>query len=62
MSKLGEKFHDKNVFIPYDQDQLILPVNVEFLILENHVVRDVNGTIGKMNLEPLLAKYPGDRR
>ncbi len=62
MSKAGEKVHDKKVFRPYDQNQLMIPMSMDFLIPENHVVRVVNGAIDKMNLEPLLAKYPGGGR
>ena len=62
MSKSGEKVHDKKVFRPYDQNQLMIPMNADFLIPKNHIVRVVNGAIDKMNLEPLLAKYPGGGR
>lgn len=44
------------------QDQLTIPMTVDSLIPENHVVRMVNRAIDQMNLEPLLAKYPGGGR
>ncbi len=59
MSKAGEKVHDKVLFKPYDQNQLMMPMSMDFLIPKNHVVRVVNNAIDKMKLEPLLAKYPG---
>lgn len=62
MSKLGERVHDKKVFRPYNQDQLMIPMSMDFMIPKNHVVRVVNDAIDKMNLEPLLAKYPGGGR
>lgn len=62
MSKKGEKVHDKKVFISYSQNQLTIPMTVDSLIPENHVVRVVNRAIDRMNLEPLLAKYPGGGR
>lgn len=62
MSKKGQKVHDKKVFIPYEQNQLVLPMSVDSLIPKNHVVRVVNRAIDQMNLEPLLAKYPGGGR
>ena len=62
MSKKGQKVHNKKVFIPYMQNQLTLPMTVDSLIPENHVVRVVSRAIDQMNLEPLLAKYPGGGR
>lgn len=62
MSKKGQKVHNKTVFIPYTQDQLTLPISIDSLIPNNHVVRVVNKAIDQMNLEPLLAKYPGGGR
>ena len=34
-------------------------MTVDSLIPEKHVVRVINSTIDKMDLEPLFAKYPG---
>lgn len=48
MSKKGQKVHTKKVFIPYTQDQLILPLSIESLIPENHVVRIVKKAIDQM--------------
>jgi transposase len=62
MSKQGQKVHNKKVFKPYDQDQLMIPMNIEILIPKNHIVRVVNRAIDKMNLEPLFEKYPGGGR
>lgn len=62
MSKKGQKVHDKKVFIPYMQNQLTLPMTIESLIPKNHIVRVVNRAIDQMNLQPLLAKYPGGGR
>ncbi|MDO0824910.1 hypothetical protein [Desulfosporosinus nitroreducens] len=39
MSKKGQKVHDKKVFIPYMQNQLTLPISIESLIPNDHVVR-----------------------
>lgn len=44
------------------QDQLTIPINIESLIPEKHVVRIVNNAIDKMDLEPILSKYPGGGR
>lgn len=62
MSKPGQKVHNKVVFKEYDQKQLSLPIDLEFLIPANHMVRVINTAIDKMNLEPLFAKYPGGGR
>lgn len=62
MSKKGQKVHNKKVFIPYTQDQLTLPLSIDSLIPENHVVRVVNRAIDQMTLEPLFEKYPGGGR
>jgi len=62
MSKKGQKVHNQKVFIPYMQNQLTLPMSIESLIPENHVVRVINRAIDQMNLEPILAKYPGGGR
>jgi Transposase and inactivated derivatives len=62
VSRKGEKVHNKKVFIPYSQNQLTLPMTVDSLIPEKHVVRIVNSAIDQMDLEPLFAKYPGGGR
>lgn len=62
MSTKGQKVHNKVVFKAYNQNQLMLPVDIESLIPANHMVRIVNGAIDKMKLEPLFAKYPGGGR
>lgn len=51
MAKKGHKVHNKIVFKPYNQNQLMIPMSIETLIPENHVVRVVNRAIDKMNLE-----------
>ena len=62
MVKKGQKVHNKKVFKPYAQDQLTIPMNIDSLIPEKHVVRVVNNAVDKMNLAPLLEKYPGGGR
>ena len=62
MSKPGKKVHNQVVFKEYNQNQLSLPMDLECLISSNHMVRVVNSAIDQMNLEPLLAKYPGGGR
>lgn len=59
MSGRGQKVHDKKVFKPYNQDQLMMPMSIESLIPKDHVVRVVDRAIDKMSLEPLLQRYPG---
>lgn len=59
MSKKGQKVHEKVVFKPYHQNQLLLPIDIESLLPASHMVRIVNSAIDKMDLAPLLAKYPG---
>lgn len=47
-------------FKPYEQHQLpLLPINIDTLIPENHMVRVVDRAIENMNTEPLFARYPG---
>jgi len=62
MSRAGEKVHNKKVFKPYNQNQLMIPMSFEMLIPKNHQVRVVNSAIDKMNINPLLLKYPGGGR
>lgn len=48
------------VFKPYNQDQMmLLPPSLDELIPEGHMVRVVNDTIDKLNIEPLLESYKG---
>lgn len=50
----------KPVFKKYEQHQLsMLPINIEDLIPENHVVRVVDRAIDNININPLLKKYLG---
>lgn len=47
-------------FKPYEQHQLsILPIDLETLIPENHMVRIVDRAIESMNTKPLFDRYPG---
>lgn len=62
MSRKGQRVHDKVVFKEYQQDQLMLPLDIASLIPINHVVRIVNSAIDQLKLEPLFAKYPGGGR
>ena len=62
MSRKGQKVHNKVVFKDYNQNQLMLPMDIESLIPANHMVRVINRTIDLMKLEPLFAKYPGGGR
>lgn len=50
----------KPAFKPYQQHQMsFLPINIDTLIPENHVVRVVDRAIEKMNTKPLFDKYEG---
>lgn len=50
----------KIVFKRYEQDQLtLLPQSLEELIPADHLVRVVNETIEKMNINPLIEGYKG---
>lgn len=40
-------------------EQLKLPMDLEIMIPENHLVKIVNSTIAKMNINPLIEKYKG---
>ena len=56
-----KKAKSKQVFKPYTQQQvMLLPPSLEELIPENHLVRVVNRTVEKLNIQPLLATYQGD--
>jgi transposase len=53
----------KQAFIPYNQHQLnMLPINLDDLIPENHMVRVVDAAIDKMNTKILFDKYEGGGR
>lgn len=62
MSNKGQRVHNKVVFKEYNQNQLMLPMDLESIIPPNHMVRVINSAIDKMKLEPLFAKYPGGGR
>lgn len=48
------------VFKPYEQGQgMLLPPHLDDLIAPDHLVRVVNETINRLNVEPLLATYKG---
>jgi len=47
------------VFKPYLRGQLQLPTDLEELVPAEHVVRVVDGALGKMDLSPLLRQYKG---
>lgn len=53
------KRHKKVTFKPYNQNQLMLPMSLDVMIPQNHLVRVVNQAIERMNIEPLLKKYKG---
>lgn len=47
-------------FKPYEQHQLsLLPIDLDTLIPENHMVRMVDHAIESMNMQPLYERYPG---
>jgi transposase len=47
-------------FKPYEQHQLsLLPINLEEMIPQNHLVRVVDRAIEKMNTQPLFDRYEG---
>jgi transposase len=48
------------VFKPYIQNQLsLMPLRLDGLIPEDHLVRVINRAIDQLNLEPLLKQYKG---
>jgi transposase len=49
----------KAIFKPNTQNQLMLPTNLNELIPEKHLVREINKVIDEMDLEPLLKQYKG---
>jgi len=55
-----KKKESSPVFKPYNQDQMmLLPPSLDELIPEGHMVRVVNDTIDKLNIEPLFESYKG---
>jgi transposase len=54
--------HSKVTFKEYNMNQLMIPMSIEDLIPKNHLVRVVNSTIDKLNIEPLLKLYEGGGR
>lgn len=52
-----KKRHSKITFKTYNMDQFSLPIQLDNLIPENHLVRVVNSTIESIDITPLLAKY-----
>jgi len=56
-----KKAKSKQVFKPYRQQQvMLLPPSLEELIPQDHLVRVVNRTVEKLNIQPLLATYEGN--
>lgn len=53
------KRHNKITFKTYNMDQLSLPIQLDSLIPENHLVRIVNSTIENIDVTPLINKYKG---
>lgn len=51
--------NNKITFKNYNMDQLKLPMDLEIIIPETHLVKIVNSAIEKMNINPLLEKYKG---
>jgi transposase len=51
--------HNKVTFKPYNMNQLQLPMSLDDLIPDDHLVRVVNNAIDQMNIESLLKKYKG---
>ena len=50
----------KASFKPYEQRQLsLLPIDLDGLIPESHMVRVVDRAIEGMNMQPLFDRYPG---
>ena len=49
----------KASFKPYQQHQLSLPIDLDSLIPENHMVRVISRAIDTMNTKPLFDLYPG---
>jgi transposase len=57
---MHKKHGSKVVFKPYNVGQMmLLPPSLEELIPEKHLVRVVNETIDKLDLERFISEYPG---
>ncbi|RKL61318.1 IS1182 family transposase [Thermoanaerobacteraceae bacterium SP2] len=54
-----ENRNKKVTFKEYNMNQLSLPMSLDDLIPEKHLVRVVNTYIERMNIDPLLEKYVG---
>ena len=57
-----EKINNKITFKSYNMNQQSLPMSLEDLIPESHVVRVINEYIERMDIEPLLERYKGGGR
>lgn len=53
------KKNEKITFKTYNMDQLSLPLTINDLIPDNHLVRIVNNAIENLDIDPLLKKYKG---
>lgn len=50
----------RTAFKPYEQHQFtLLPIDLDTLIPENHMVRVVDRAIESMDTKPLFDRYPG---
>jgi transposase len=57
---MGTSKSGKVVFKPYQPNQpTFLPPSLDELLAPDHVVRVVNEVIDRMNIDPLLDRYPG---
>lgn len=54
-----KKKNTQSIFKPYTQQQLLLPMKLEDIIPEKHLVRVVNQVIDEMDIEPVLKQYKG---
>lgn len=50
------------MFIHYNTDQLILPMDVEYQIPQNHLSRVIHTAIEKMDDQLLFSQYAGGGR
>ena len=51
--------HNKVAFKQYEQSCLEIPMSLDSMIPDKHVVRVVNNVINNINLQPLIDKYNG---
>lgn len=58
MSRKTNK-NNKITFKDYDMNQMCLPMSLEDLIPQDHIVRIINQYIERMDIQPLLEKYKG---